>query len=79
MSANCTLYIYIYIYIKYSWPIEVKGDTNSPFSITTTLECGTSFSAVLHFTLDMYLIMLSIKQRDYQVPFLSLWYDSTWD
>ena len=33
-------------------------------------EGATPFPGLLHFTLDPYLIMLSV---------LSLWYDSTWD
>ena len=39
----------------------------------------TPFLRLLHFTLDMYLIMLSVKQGDIKYHFLSLWYDSTWD
>ena len=38
-----------------------------------------SFPGLLHFTLDPYLIMLSIKQGSIKYHFLSLWYDSTWD
>ena len=40
---------------------------------------ATPFSGLLHFTLDTYLIMLSVKQGDIKYHFLSLWYDSTWD
>ena len=34
---------------------------------------------LLHFTLDPYLIILSVKQSGIKYHFLSLWYDSTWD
>ena len=38
-----------------------------------------SFPGLLYFTLDSYLIMLSVKQGGIKYHFLSLWYDSTWD
>ena len=43
----------------------VEGDPKAPFSIATTLRCKGgrySFPGLLHFTLDTYLIMLSVKQ-----------------
>ena len=40
---------------------------------------ATPFPGLLHFTLDPYLIMLSIKQGGIKYHFLSLWYDLTWD
>ena len=42
-------------------------------------EGTTPFPGLLHFTLDLYLIMLSVKQGGIKYHFLSLWYDSTWD
>ena len=39
---------------------------------------ATPFPGLLHFTLDPYLIMLSVKQGGIKYHFLSLWYDSTW-
>ena len=42
----------------------VEDDLKAPFSIATTLRCRagtTPFSGLLHFTLDAYLIMLSVK------------------
>ena len=42
-------------------------------------EGTTPFPGLLHFTLDPYLIMLSVKQGGIKYHFLSLWYDSTWD
>ena len=42
-------------------------------------EGTTLFPELLHFTLDLYLIMLSVKQGGIKDQFLSLWYDSTWD
>ena len=37
------------------------------------------FSGLLHFTLDTYLIVLSVKQGGIKYHFFSLWFDSTWD
>ena len=42
-------------------------------------EDATPFAWLLHFTLETYLIMLSVKQRGIKNHFLSLWYDSSWD
>ena len=43
-----------------------------------TLVEGDPFPGLLRFTLDQYLIMLSVKQRGIKYHFLSLWYDSNW-
>ena len=43
----------------------VEGDQKAPFSIASTLRCregATPFPGLLHFTFDMYLILLSVKQ-----------------
>ena len=44
----------------------VEGDPKAPFSIATTPRCvgegATPFPGLLHFTLEPYLIMLSVKQ-----------------
>ena len=59
-----------------------EGDPKPPFSIATILRCrggATSFLGLLHFTLDLNLIMLSVKQGISKYYFLCLWYDSTWD
>ena len=37
------------------------------------------FLGLLNFTIESYLIMLSVKQGDIRCHFLSLWYDSIWD
>ena len=58
----------------------VEGNPKAPFSIATTPRCRGghySFPGLLYFTLDPYLIMLSVKQRGIKYHFLSLWYDST--
>ena len=58
----------------------VGGDRKAPFSIATTPRCwggATPFPGFLHFTLDTYLIMLSVKQGGTKYHFVSLWYDST--
>ena len=60
----------------------VEGNPKAPFSIATTPRCmggRYSFPGLLYFTLDPYLIMLSVKQGGIKYHFLSLWYDSTWD
>ena len=58
-----------------------EGDPKAPFSIVTTLvgEGVTLSPRLLHFTLDTYLIILSVKQRWIKYHFLSLWCNSTWD
>ena len=50
-------------------------DTKAPFPIGVG-EGTTPFPGLLHFTLDPYLIMLSVKQGGIKYHFLSLWYDS---
>ena len=42
-------------------------------------EGASPFPGLLHFNLDPYLIILSVKQGCIKYHFLSLWYDSTWD
>ena len=67
------LYIYIYIYVKLA--ILVEGDPKAPFSIAITARCkggSTSFPSLLHFTLNPYLIMLSVKQGAIKYHFLIL-------
>ena len=68
--------------VKVKLATIVEGDPKAPFSIATTPRCRGgrySFPGLLHFTLDPYLIMLSVKQGGIKYHFLSLWYDSTWD
>ena len=60
----------------------VEGNPKAPFLIATTPRCRGgcySFPGLLYFTLDPYLIMLSVKQGGIKNHFLSLWYDATWD
>ena len=60
----------------------VEGDLMAPFQKLKLRDVGvgaTSFPGLLHFTLDPYLIMLSVKQGSIEYYFFSLWYDSTWD
>ena len=42
-------------------------------------EGPTPFPGLLPFTLDTYLILLSVKQVGIKYNFKSLWYDVTWD
>ena len=60
----------------------VEGDQKAPFSIATTLRSRgghNSIPWIFHFTLNPYLIILSVKQVGIKCNFLSLWYDLTWD
>ena len=71
-------HIYIYIY----WPTVVKIDSKVSFSIATIPRCRGghyffSWNAPLYpwnvpYNAEFY-------ARKHQVPFWSLWYDSTWD
>ena len=48
----------------------VEGDQKAPFSIAITPRGGAiPFPGLLHFTLDLYLIMLSVKQRGMKYHF----------
>ena len=52
-------------YIKTIKSTLVEGDPKAPFSIATTLRCregATPFPVFIHFTLNPYLIMLTVKQ-----------------
>ena len=78
------VYIYIYIYISCKVRLEnvVEGNENSPFSIVTTRGVGegiTLFLRLLHFTLNTYLILLSVKQAGIKYHFSSVCYDAPWD
>ena len=60
----------------------VEGDPKAPFSIATTPRCRGGrypFHWLLYFTLNTYLILLSVKQGGIEYHFKNLWYDSTWD
>ena len=59
----------------------VEDEQKAPFSIVHwgVGEGATPFPGLLHFTLDPYLILLSVKQGDIKYHFKSLWYDATWD
>ena len=77
-------YLFLWIVGKICWKTTlVDSDPKAPFSIATTPICREglfSFPWIAPgFTLDTYLIMLSIKQGGIKYHFLSLWYDSTWD
>ena len=72
----------MYIYIKVKLTTLVEFDLKAPFSIATTQRCWGghySFPELLHFTLDPYLIIPSVKQGCIKYHFLSLWYDLTLD
>ena len=65
-----------------SWLTIVMSDPKAPFSIATTMRCRGgcySFPWIASLILNLYLIMLSVKQGGINHHFLSLWYDSTWD
>ena len=78
--ANSRLFVVWHISKKMATIVE--GNPKAPFSIATTPRCRGrrySFPELPYFTLDPYLIMLSVKQGGMKYHFLSLWYDSTWD
>ena len=55
------MYINKHILVKSATVVE--DYQRAPFSIATTPSCnGTPFPELLHFTLDMYLILLRVKQ-----------------
>ena len=61
----------MYIY-KVKLATVVEGDPKASFSVTTTPMCRegeTPFAGLLHFTLDTYLIMLSVKQEGIKYHF----------
>ena len=77
-----SLFFYVMYISKVKLATIVEGNPKAPFSIATTPMCRGgcySFPGLLYFTLDPYLIMLSVKQGGIKYHFLSLWYDSTWD
>ena len=73
------VYIYIYIYREREREVStetlklataVEGDPKAPFSVATTPgEGATPFPGLLHFTLDTYLILLSVKKGDIKYHF----------
>ena len=81
--------VFITVYISRSMFISkvklatvVEGDPKAPFSVATTPRCRGgrySFPWMLHFTLDTYLLILSVNQGGIKYHYLSLWYDSIWD
>ena len=71
-----TLYIYKVGDHSRRWP---EGSLFDSLRHQGVGEGATPYPGLLHFTLDLYLIMLSVKQGGIKYHFLSLWYDSTWD
>ena len=60
------IYIYIYLYSCCCWRSYSKVTRNFPFQLLLHRGVGkgaTPFAGLLHFTLDTYLILLSVKQR----------------
>ena len=58
----------------------VESVSKAPFRLLLhqdVREGATPVPGLLHFTLDPYFIMLSVKQGGIKYHFLSLWYDST--
>ena len=73
--------VFIYIVVSKVGNCSQGRPEGSPFNTyyTGVREGATLFPGLFHFTLDTYLIMLSVKQGSIKYHFLSLWYDSTWD
>ena len=68
--------------VKVKLVTVVGGDPKAPFSLVTTLKCRGGHYTILwllHFTLDLYLMILSVKQGSTKYHFLGLWYDLNWD
>ena len=64
-------HIYIYIY-KVKFVTIIKGNLKAPFSIATTPKCKggyCSFLWIVPYTLDLYLIMLNVKQGNIKYHF----------
>ena len=83
MCVCIYIYIYIYIYkVKVKLVTLVEGDPEG--SLFQSLlhrgvgEGATPFPELLHFTLDLNLIMLSAMQGGIKYHFLSVWYDLNW-
>ena len=58
---HCSVWLLIIIKLA----TFVKGELKAPSSIATKLKCRggtTQFPGLIHFTLDPYLIVLSVKQ-----------------
>ena len=70
---------------KWVWKIsrhQSRGTRRLPFRHLLHQsggEVSPPFPWLLYFTLALYILILSIKQRSVNYHFLSLWYDSTWD
>ena len=73
---NYTNSIFFKFWYSRGWP---EGSLFDSLLHQGVGEGATPFPGLLHFTLDPYLIMLSVKQGGIKYHFLSLWYDSTWD
>ena len=76
---KCCLNTHIHTHkVKIKLATVVKGDPKLLHQGVG--EGATLFPGLLHFTLDMYLIMLSvIKQGGIKYHFLNFWYDLTWE
>ena len=77
-----TLLIWPMARFKVKLATAVESDPKALFSIAIYpmyREGATLFPGLLHFTLDTYLIMLSVKQGGIKYHSLRLWYDVTWD
>ena len=61
--------IYIYIYVSKVGDLSRGWPEGSLFDSWGVGEGATSFPRLLHFTLDMYLILLSVKQRGIKYHF----------
>ena len=77
LSTNYAFPNHIYKYLteyKKLLATIVEGNPKAPFSIATTPMCRGgrySFPGLLYFTLDLYLIMLSVKQGGIKYHFLT--------
>ena len=56
-----------------------EGPLFNSYNTERVGEGATPLPGILHFTLDTYLILLSVKQGGIKYHFKSLWYDAIWD
>ena len=78
VSASVYTYIHVWRPMLVKLVILAVGDPKAPVSIGER-EGATPFPGSLHFTLELYFVMLSVKQGVIKSHFLSLWYESTGD
>ena len=76
------LFLSFFLSILVSWQKVDEGKPKASFSKAETLRFWRgpySFPWIAAMALDLYIIMLNVKQVGIKYLLLSHWYDSTWD